>query len=181
MLTTKPNSQVNLIVTADELADYLNTEIDTFFLPALRMAGDYFVSVTGLELGVRQNTVYGKREPVVYEGLSPIGKNLTEWVEVPIYPIKEVISLELDGETATAEIDLHTRPHKLYIGDAEEVKLIVNAGHGQSELSEMARMAVLMLAGFIVEHRGACDLTDGAIKSGAQQFIDKLTIYPFMI
>jgi hypothetical protein len=38
-----------------------------------------------------------------------------------------------------------------------------------------------MLAGFIVEHRGACDLTDAAILSGAQLYLDQQTIRPIQI
>ena len=181
MLTAKPKTAVNLIVTADELEDYLNTEKDTFFLPALRTAAEFFINKTGIELGIRESVIYGKREKEVYPGLSPIQKKQAVWVDIPIYPVTEVLSLKLDGEEKQAEVNFNTRPHKLYIGDAQEVEMTVKAGHAQSQFDEMARMAVLMLAGFIVEHRGACDLTDAAVKSGAQSYIDALTIFPFMI
>lgn len=181
MLTVTPNDPLVLLVTSDELAEYLQAEITPFFYFALSMATEYFVAQTGIESGTRESIVYGKREPKHYPGLSPVTKHMPEWVEIPIHPVRDVIEVELDGEIVTPEVDLLTRPAQLYVGDAKEVKAKIYAGHSNSEFDARSRMAILMLAGFIVENRGACDLTEAAEKSGAKKLMDQLSIFPVML
>lgn len=181
MLTAKPIQPINMLVTEDDLEVYLNQEQDFFFFTAIKTASEYFVKYTGIELGLRDSKVTGTREQRVYSGLSPVGIKLADWVEIPIYPVTEVKSLEIDGETVTPEIDFDKRPHLIKVGNAEKVEMVVTAGHAQGTVDESIKMAILMLAGFIVEHRGACDLTDAAILSGAQLYLDQQTIRPIQI
>ena len=198
LLTSEP---VVLPVSVADLEKYLNGTDDGFYETALQMAGEYFVTSTGIELLERQYTGRLLRDSTISSGVYPVNRHQPGWVELPMWPVIAIDSMTADGAAVLSpELDKNVKPARLYVGGAQDVTIIAtfghdvttittsgygiavaDSGHGHTHggfvIDERICTAILMLAGFIVEHRGACDLTEAASKSGAAMLMNQLKLY----
>lgn len=187
LLTSEPAA---LPVNVADLEKYLNGNDDGFYGVALQMAGEYFVTDTGIELLERDYTGRLIRNPLVSAGLQPVHRHLPGWVDLPRWPVVSINTMSADGVTVVSpEFDKTVKPARLYVGGAQDVTIEATFGHdvtvtgsgnghghGNIVIDERICTAILMLAGFIVEHRGACDLTEAASKSGAAMIMNQLKL-----
>lgn len=187
LLTSEPAA---LPVSVADLESYLNGTDDGFYGVALQMAGEYFVTDTGIELLERDYTGRLIRNQNVATGIQQISRNQSAWADLPRWPVVSINSMTADGVTvATPEVDKTVKPARLYIGGAQDVTIEVTFGHNSTgsgsghghghdsvSIDERICTAILMLAGFIVEHRGACDLAEAASKSGAAMLMNQLRL-----
>lgn len=173
LLTSEP---VSLPVTAADLESFLSGTDDGFYSTALAMAGEYFVTDTGIELLERDYTGRLIRSQNVATGIQPISRNQSVWADLPRWPVVSINSMTADGVTVAApELDTTVKPARLYIGGAQDVTIEATFGHA-AVTDQRINTAILMLAGHLVEHRGACDLTDAAVKSGAAAIMNQLRL-----
>ena len=187
------NEQVALPVNVSDLEKYLQGTDDGFYQTALTMAGEYFVAATCVELLPRQWFGQVERNGGI-GGLAPIGNELDAWLGIPRWPLISVELLKLDGVDVTPLINDKVKPARVAVGRAKTIEIELTAGHntvgqgsghghghGATVIDERICTAIMMLAGYIVEHRGACDLTEAAIKSGAAMLIDQLKIQRVLV
>lgn len=186
LLTSNPAA---LPVTVADLESFLSGTDDGFYSTALAMAGEYFVTDTGIELLERDYTGRLIRSQNVATGIQPISRNQSAWADLPRWPVVSINSMTADGVTvAVPELDTTVKPARLYIGGAQDVYIDATFGHADAggsghghghdsvAIDERICTAILMLAGFIVEHRGACDLAEAASKSGAAMLMNQLRL-----
>lgn len=188
LLTSEP---VSLPVNVADLESYLNGTDDGFYGVALQTAGEYFVTNTGIELLERQYTGRLLRDSTISGGVYPVSQDQDSWVELPMWPVIAIDSMTVGGVSVVSpQLDKSVKPARLYVGGEQDVTITATfghnvtttgSGHGHAHanivIDERICMAILMLAGFIVEHRGACDLTEAANKSGAAMLINQLKLY----
>lgn len=167
------NESAVLPVTVADLEAYLQGTDDGFYQTALQSAGEYFVTTTGIELLPRQ--WFGMLERYDYgTGLAPIDRTPSVWIELPRWPIASVESLTLDGVAVTPLLNTSVKPARIAVGRSQKIEIELTAGGAVTD--ERIKTAILMLAGYIVEHRGACDLSEAASKSGAAMLLDQLKL-----
>lgn len=181
------NEQASLQVNVADLESYLGGTDDGFYGVALQMAGEYFVTDTGIELLERDYTGRLIRTQEVSVGIQPVYRAQKAWVDIPLWPVVSINSMTADGETVAApEIDKTVKPARLYVGGAQDVTIEATfghsgtgggSGHGSVVIDERICTAILMLAGYIVEHRGACDLAEASVKSGAAMIMKQLRLH----
>lgn len=170
------SEQAALPVTVADLEAFLGGTDDGFYATALAMAGEYFVTDTGIELLERDYTGRLIRTQEVATGIQPVYRLQKSWVDLPLWPVASINSMTADGATvATPEVDKTVKPARLYVGGAKDVTITATIGH-TAVTDQRINAAILMLAGHIVEHRGACDLTDAAVKSGASAIMNQLRL-----
>ncbi len=184
------SEQAALPVNVADLESYLSGTDDGFYGVALQMAGEYFVTDTGIELLERDYTGRLIRTQQVTGGVQPVYRPQKSWVDIPLWPVVSINSMIADGETVAApEVDKTVKPARLYVGGAQDVTIEATLGHpgavggsgnghahGSVLIDERICTAILMLAGYIVEHRGACDLAEATVKSGASMLMKQLRL-----
>lgn len=97
------------------------------------------------------------------------------YIELPYADLRDVDSVELDGEALAEEdyeTDADTLPARLHVyGRAWNHKLVIayEAGMAASAASvpQAIKTAILMTAAYIFEHRGMCDADEAVRNSGA--------------
>lgn len=188
LLTSEPAA---LPVTVADLEAFLSGTDDGFYGVALQMAGEYFVTNTGIELLERDYTGRLIRNPQVAAGLQPVHRHLPGWVDLQRWPVVSINTMSADGVTVVSpELDKTVKPARLYVGGAQDVTIEATFGHdvtvtgsgnghghGNIVIDERICTAILMLAGYVVEHRGACDLAEAASKSGAAMLMQQLRLH----
>lgn len=192
LLTSEPAA---LPVNVADLEKYLNGTDDGFYATALAMAGEYFVTDTGIELLERDYTGRLIRSRNVAAGIQPISRNQSAWADLPRWPVVSINSMTADGATvAVPEVDKTVKPARLYVGGAQDVTIEVTFGHADAGggtghghghghghasvvIDERICTAILMLAGYVVEHRGECDLSEAAKLSGAAMLMQQLRLH----
>lgn len=155
-------------VSVQELEKFLDVTDDPILEDLLSVATDTVISYLNVDLLPRQwkyvqnlrrvpPTVDYKRFPVRDWG----------WVELPYTALVSVDSVEVDGSAVEYLTDDESRPARVYpktFGD----QLIITYTAGASHVPATVKTGIKMLAGYLYEHAGACDVTEGLTKSGAE-------------
>ena len=192
--TTRPNNVSNITADAlvspvlvSDITDFLLLEtldeydpqysvIEGFLLAACQYCIDY----TNVELlerdWVYQADYYPSRRRG-FGGIDKIPSLNAWWVKFPIWPVVSVESVTANGEEVVAddyELDIASKPARIEFSYGTEIIIQYKAGHATvDEINPRIILAIKMLASYLYERRGACDINDAGVKSGANGMLDQ--------
>ena len=166
-MQAKPLTDTVSPVSVQELQSFLDVDDDATLEDWLSVATDLVISYLNVDLLPRQwkytrnlrrdpLTVDYKRFPVRDWG----------WVELPYTALVSVDAVEVDGEAVEYLTDDESRPGRVYpqtFGD----QLVITYTAGNSKVPATVRTGIKMVASYLYEHAGACDVTQAIHKSGA--------------
>ena len=91
------------------------------------------------------------------------------WINLPSNPVISVTSVEIDGTAADEPvIDLDCIPARVEPKEMGAVEIVYEAGHATAaEINPQLVLGIKMLAAYLYEHRGMCDVTEALKASGA--------------
>lgn len=167
-MQAKPLTDTVTPVAVQELQSFLDVDSDAMLEDMLSVATDAVISYLNVDLLPRQwkytenlrrtqLTVDYKRFPVREWG----------WVQLPYTALISVDSVEVDGEAVPYLEDLESRPGRVYPQEFGD-QLVITYTAGSTKVPATVRTGIKMLAGYLYEHAGACDVTDAMKKSGAE-------------
>lgn len=163
-------------VTAEELADYLGLDYsptdDALLNSFLLTSCEWYIAHMNNELLARDYTLKFDRYPSQGEsfgGLSPIYANLSPWINIPLYPVSAITNVDIDGEVEVFTDDLTSKPPRIFFENfGENIVISYSAGYAsKSDIPASVILGLNMMAGYLFEHRGACDVGNAAKESGA--------------
>ena len=104
-----------------------------------------------------------------FGGLSPVSANLKSWIDIPLYPVTSVDSVTVDSEVEVTTSDLDSKPPRVFFTSyGINIDINYTAGYPTAaDIPENVIMGLMMMAGYLYEHRGACEIGNAAKESGA--------------
>ena len=176
----RPNKQSNTTadalvspVTPAQFADYLELDYspsdDTLLNAHLLTACGWYIAHMNNELLQRQWLLKFDRYPSQGESLSPVAANLSPWVNIPLYPVTVIDSVTVDTIAETVTSDLDSKPPRVFFTSyGENIEITYTAGYPTAaDIPPSIILGINMMAGYLYEHRGACDIGNAAKESGA--------------
>lgn len=159
-------------VTNSELAEFLSVEASDPLLPGLLLAASQAcIDYTNIELLERDYTLKYDRTPerqAGYAGLGIMGSLSAWWISIPLWPVPSIQSVTVGGEVVTPDQDLNSKPARVAIQGFGPTEVHYTAGHADSaDIPPLLILGIKMLAAYLYEHRGACDVQDAIKQSGA--------------
>lgn len=167
-MRAKPLTDTVSPVSVQELQSFLDVDSDATLEDLLSVATDTVISFLNVDLLPRQwkLTVNLRREPLTVDYRRfPVRD--WGWVELPYTNLVSVDSVKVDGEAVEYLTDEESRPARVYpklFGD----QLVITYTAGASKVPATVKTGIKMLAGYLFEHAGACDVTEALKKSGAE-------------
>ena len=163
-------------VTPAEFADYLGLDYgasqDTLLNAHLLTACGWYIAHMNNELLERVWALKFDRYPAEGEsfgGLSPIRSNLKGWINIPLYPVSTIDSVTVAGDVETVTSDLDSKPPRVFF-TSYGCDIVINYTAGYPLATDIPPNIILginMMAAYLYEHRGACDIGNAAKESGA--------------
>lgn len=167
-MRANPLSDTVSPVSVQELEKFLDVEDDPTLEDYLSIATDAVIAFLNVDLLPRQwkyvqnikrdpMTVNYKRFPVRDWG----------WINLPYTALVTVDSVEVDGTAVDHLVDSESRPGRVYpqvFGD----QLVVTYTAGASHVPATIKTGIKMVASYLYEHAGACDVSQIIAKSGAE-------------
>lgn len=164
-------------VTLAEMADYIGVDIsDTLVEPMLLAATDAVIRVLGYDLEPRDWTLtlwdWPSTGARTSPNLSPSLHSLMREINLPYAALQAVASVTVYGVLTT---DYVSRENSIMLaagipadgyGDNVDPALVVEYTAGLVPVSDSIKNAIKMLASFLYENRGACDVGDALKRSG---------------
>ena len=181
-MTAQTTDPLQSPVTAQELADWLALDnADPLLTPMLLTATDAVIRRLGYDLLARDWTYTLWDWPVVGTPTSPsLSRQASDLDRVIDLPYAKIISLDsvtsygaaVTGAVARQDDVALPRGVERYayqINDDPALVFEYRAGFGEAadDVPDSIKTAIKQMAGFLYEHRGACDATDAMHKSGA--------------
>ena len=163
-------------ITPAEFSDYLgldyNAADDVLLNSFLLSACEYYISHASNELLQRTWVLKLDRYPskgASFTGLSPVAANLADWIEIPLYPVTAIDSVTVDGEAETVTSDFDSKPPRVFFESyGENIVITYTAGYAlATDIPASVLLGINMMAGYLYEHRGACNIGNAAKESGA--------------
>lgn len=185
-MTSRPLTDAQAIVTAQELSDWLSLDnpSDPLLSPMAQAATSALIEWLEMELITRERELTLEHWPKVgtdtYPSVSPNDFLYELRVDLPFsHTAATLNSVDSFGVDVSADVELmQGKPFKMvfddiYQTDTNEAAIIARyeTGFGTiDDVPEQLKTAVKMLAAYMYEHRGACDVTDAIKTSGAAMF-----------
>lgn len=175
-----PQTALALPFTAQVLADFsaldysvaIKPILDSLILTAAQMCIDY----TQRDLLQRDWIYKIDRNPETqrqFGGVSISPARLADWVRLPIGPVNSITSVKVDGTLTT---DYQRDGQRLVLpGKYGKIEIAYKAGY--TVIPEIMLTGVKMLAVYLYERRGACDIGDAITASGAAAILRSQCIY----
>lgn len=143
----------------------------------LLAASDQCIKYTNYELLQRTYTLKTDYFPHRQNGLAGVGMMYAYrswWVNLPLYPVISVTSVKVNDELADDPlIDLDSRPARVEPKEMGAIEIIYVAGHANAAaINPQLLLGIKMLAAYLYEHRGACDVNEAVRSSGAAMLWD---------
>lgn len=187
-MTARTSDPIVSPVTAQELADWLGADAsDPLLTPLLSSATDAAIQFLNYDLEPRTWTltlwdwpVYGaKAWPNVGDPVSRLKRE----IELPYAAIQAVSSVEVYGNVIT---DYVTRENSIVFAQGvpydrykenEDSAIVIEYTAGLDPVSDSIKDGIKMLAAFMYEHRGECDVMQGLQRSGAAMLLQPYRRY----
>ena len=155
-------------VAVADLQQFLDVDSTDQLEDVLSVATDVVIRYLNRELLPRQwqLVINRKQEPlkVAYERFPD--RRFAD-VELPYSHLISVDKVEVDGEEADFDVDLLSTPGRIHVETiGEQLEVVYTAG--SVVIPATIKTGIKMLAAFLYEHAGACDVTDALKKSGAE-------------
>lgn len=167
-------------VTSQQLADWLkhDDDSDPTLMPLLLATTEHVIEWLQRDLLTRAWELTYSEWPQPRQGrqLHYGWPSYSDGIELPYTQLQGVDSVILFGESLTtddykviagnpARIRLNKLPH----GEGEALKVEYRAGYGDApqDVPQAIRTGIIMIAAYLHEHAGACDVSEAMAKSGA--------------
>lgn len=164
-------------VSPEEFADYLGLDYepqdDALLNAHLLAACGWYVAHMSNELLSRTWSLKFDKYPTNGEslsGLSPDYANLSDWIDIPLYPVTAISSVTAETLAQVFTFDLDSKPPRLFLDNMfiKDIVITYSAGYAtKSDVPPNIILGINMMASYLYEHRGACDIGDAAKESGA--------------
>ena len=179
--TNEPKTFLVQPITAQQFCDFaaLNYSVDIKpMLDALiTTASEACIRYTGRDLLQREWTYKSDRHPEdqsALHGVSYMPSRRSAWIQLPIGPVDSVDSVIVDGETVTPEkVDLAGR--RVSINGGKNIVIEYTAGY--EVIPDTLLTGIKLMALYLYERRGACDVRNAAVESGAMSIWHPLKYY----
>lgn len=168
-------------VTTAELADFLSIEFnsadDPLYNAFLLAASDQCIKYTNFELLERTYTLktdYFPQRQNGYGGVGIMHAYRAWWISLPLYPVASVTSVKVNQEESDEPlIDLESKPARVEPRESGATEIVYVAGHSAvDKINPQLLLGIKMLAAYLYEHRGACDVGEAVKSSGAKMLWD---------
>lgn len=166
-------------IATTELADFLSIEYDAaddaLYSGFLLAAADQCIKYTNIELLQRTYTLRTDYFPQRQDGFAGVGMMhayRSWWINLPVFPVSSITSIKVnDVDAVDPLIDLDSRPARVEPLEIGAIEIVYVAGHATAaEINPQLLLGIKMLAAYLYEHRGACDVGDATKASGAAMF-----------
>ena len=162
-------------VTAEQFSDYLgldySPEDDVLLNAHLLSVCGWYIAHMSNELLQRSYTLKFDRYPSgeSFTGLSPIHANANAWIDIPVYPVSEITEVLVAEVVTVSTSDLDSKPPRVFINNyGQDIVITYIAGYATvAEIPPSVILGINMMAAYLYEHRGACEIGDAAKESGA--------------
>ena len=172
-------------VFSSELANYAKLDSDDPMIDTVLLSATSAVfSFLKQDLMTRTWTITYRDWPSVgapyYKQIYRSNYHMRHLIELPYTNLVGVDSVLLAGEATTDYLVNSGKPYALefdnfYTGndDLNAIEITYKAGFGTStaDVPQPIRNAIMMAAGYIYAHNGACDYNDALAMSGAKQLL----------
>lgn len=168
-------------VTPTELADFLSIDYndadENLYIGFLLAATDQCIKYTNIELLERTYTLktdYYPQRQAGFAGVGMMHAYRSWWINLPLYPVQSVTSVTVNEVAAVDPIiDLSSRPARVEPTEMGAIEIQYVAGHATPfEINPQLLLGITMLAAYLYEHRGACDVGNAVKSSGAAMLWD---------
>ncbi len=189
---TSPIGPVTTAIELADLADWLVVDVSDPVLPMVaRLATAHVIEYLQSELVERQRTVVYQQWPArgsyAHLSISPRNDQIEHDVMLPYAQLISVESVTAYGEALDAADYriLDTKPASIRLSpqyatsdDFPALSVEYAAGFGPTaqDVPEEIRIGIMTLAGYLYEHRGACDVDMAMRSSGAAAML-----YPYKL
>lgn len=164
-------------VSTEEFADYLGLDYDPaddILLNAhLLSACGWYIAHMNNELLSRNwlfKSDYYPTDGQSFTGLSPIYANSADWINIPLYPVTTVTAITAETIAQTFTDDLDSKPPRVFLDNefVKDIEITYVAGYPtKADIPPNTILGINMMASYLYEHRGACDIGNAAKESGA--------------
>ena len=184
-MNIETNDPLESPVFASELVNYAKLDSDDPMIETVLLSATSAVfSFLKQDLMTRTWTLTYRDWPSVgapyYNQLYRRGYHLKHCIDLPYTNLVSVDSALLNGEASTDYLVNAGKPYALEFdsfgigsGDSNAIEITYKAGFGTStaDVPQPIRNAIMMAAGYIYAHNGACDYNDALSMSGAKQLL----------
>ena len=187
---TKPNKSSNRTLSAlispvssESLGDFIGlssplSASDEQLLDGLLVAScQYYIDFYANELLSRDYTLKFNSHPRQQEAFSGLGVSpavSTYWINIPVWPVSDVISATVDDEllvlTDDYTIDLDSKPARVELHNKHGENVIISYSAGYAECEDIPASVlsgIQLMGAYMYDHRGSCDTSSAAKNSGA--------------
>ena len=179
--TNEPKTALVQPITAQNFCDFAALNYSTDIKPTIdaliMTASEACIRYTGRDLLQREWTYKSDRHPegqAALYGVSYMPSCRPAWIQLPIGPVVSVDTVAVDGETVTPEkVDLAGR--RVFIDGGKDIVIEYTAGY--TAIPDTLLTGIKMMALYIYERRGACDVRNAALESGAMAIWHPLKYY----
>lgn len=163
-------------VTPAELAAFLSITYsasdDALYNSFLLAATERCIAYTNQELLERTYLLRTDYTPMRQDGLSGVGimhSYQDWWINLPVTPVTSIIEVTVNGEITDDYFeDLDSRPARVEPNQYGAITVEYLAGHETAaSISPQLLLGIKMMAAYLYEHRGTCDVIEATHKSGA--------------
>lgn len=176
-MTAKTTDPLASPVTAQELADYIGVaSTDPLLAGLLLSATDAVIRLLQYDLEPRNWTLTLWDWPTAgartSPNLSPSAHTLKREIDLPYAAVQSVASITSYGEAVTGFV---VRENSVVLpagvptdahGDNTEPALVIEYSAGLTPIPDGIKDSIKLLAAFLYEHRGECDVNDALARSG---------------
>lgn len=176
-MTAKTTDPLVSPITTNELSDWLGGVSDPILPSLLLSATDAVIRFLGYDLTPRDWTLTLWDWPATgartSPNLSPAPYRLQREINLPYAGVQSVQAVTSYGEPVaeyvarTQSLMLPAGVPREAFGDNDEPALVVEYTAGMAPVPPVISDAIKMLAAFLYEHRGECDVNDALARSGA--------------
>lgn len=158
-------------VSAGGVAEWLDVEPDARLSAWAVSATDEVIRYLNRDLLKRQwRLVVNRKVDSLQVAYNRYPDRAFGWVELPYTGLVSVDSVKVDGEAADFEVDDLSQPARVHVQDfGRQLEIVYTAGH--DTVPETIITGIKMLAQYLYEHAGACEVSDALIKSGAADIL----------
>lgn len=182
---TYPLTEVQPVITNNELADWLGVDATDPLLPVMA------TSATSLVIEYLQSELISRQRKVIYKDWPSVGTNtapsispnnqcVSQYVDLPYARLLSVVEVKTGGVITIDFVEVENLPAQLYFDNyyyayengIPAIEATYTAGFGTiSDVPQTIRTAVTMLGDYLYGHRGACDISSAIHDSGAASIL----------
>lgn len=153
-------------VSVSDLEAWLGVDNDGTFADWLSVATDQAIGFMNRDLLPRQwRLVINRRLHDIQVAYNRYPERSFGYVELPFTQLVSVDSVEVDNEESQHEVDSLSQPARVYgMSFGEQLEIIYTAG--SNEVPASVKTAIKLLAQYLYEHAGECDVGQAINKSG---------------